>query len=274
MKTLCYALRYSIHPSIKNCGYVLVAMLALVISVTVFEGGFSVGRAAKLSRLPDTAMSRIMQLWESNPKQGIDSFSVSAPNYMDWRNQNAVFEHVAAYREQSFRLTDKGADGLVLGANVSANLFQALDVTPAQGRTFLPGEDQFGKERVVIVSHNLWQQRFGGSANLSGKTLTLNGDNYTVIGVMPPDFRFPLHVDKPGGLQSPPWNENVEMWLPLTMSVNQFGRGERFLRVIARLKPGITPAEARKEMESLARHLERQHPRTNTGWSLVMTPLK
>ena len=274
MKTLWRVLRYNIHPSIKNCGYALVAMLALVFSVTICEDMFSVGHAAKISRLPDTAMNRIMRLWESNPKQGIDSFSVSAPNYMDWRNQNAAFEHVAAYREQSFRMTDKDADKLVLGANVSANLFQVLNVTPSQGRTFLPGEDQFGKERVVVISHNLWQRHFGGSASLSGKTLTLNGDNYTVIGVMPPDFRFPLHVDKPGDLQSPPWNEDVEMWLPLTMNVNQLGRGERFLRVIARLKSGITPDEARKEMEELARHLERQHPRTNAGWSVVMAPLK
>src|SRR5205085_9276610 len=191
----------------------------------------------------------------------------SYPDFADWRTQNHVFEHIASYHTNDFTLTGNSEPLRLQGAVVNADLFPLLDAQPQLGRTFREEEDKPGESgRVVILSHALWQKRFAGDANILGRAVTLNGQSYTVVGVMPASFQFPVQ------------NDPIELWT--TVSDDASGeepmteqRGAHYMSVIARLKPGVTRGQAQAELDTIDNRLAEQYPDQNKHRGVNVMPV-
>jgi putative ABC transport system permease protein len=253
-------LRYGLRMLVKNPGFTTVAVIALALGIGANSAIFSVVNTVLLRPLPYTDPDRLVMVWEDDTKHGYPRDTPAAANYIDWRDQNQVFEGMAAIANLSFNLTGDGEPERIDGRRVSANLFSLLGVEPYLGRAFLPEEDQPGGHRVVIMSHGLWQRRFGSDMKIIGKPLTLNGESFTVVGVMPPDFRFPSRED--------------ELWVPIAFSSKEAAnRGRHYLEVVARTKPGVTLQQAQAEMNTIAARLQQQYPDRNTDLGAAVVPL-
>lgn len=265
MSTLLQDLRYAFRMLLKGPGFTITTILALALGIGVNSAIFSVINTILLRPLPYVKQEQLMVLSEVNPKKNLDQIPVTPPTLADWKSQNQLFENMAAYRSgssASFNLTSGAEPERIQGAFVSAELLPVLSVQPLQGRNFTADEEKAGSNLVVIISHELWQRRFNSDPNFVGRPLTLNGVNYSVIGIMPPHFQFPVQP------------ERVDLWVPLSLpqEVAQ-DRMAHMLRVIARLKPGVTQAQAQLEMSTIARRLEQQYPETNTDLSVVVVPM-
>ena len=213
-------------------------------------------------------------LWETNPRFqiGIDSLPVTHGNFMDWREQNTVFEEVSALGAGRINLSGQGRPERLSGASVSTNFFRLMGYEPIVGRDFLDEEEQPGSGKVVILSYSLWQRQFAGDPGIIGKTLNLDGEAHTIIGIAPIGFNFPRANELPSfvGVSSP-----TDLWRPMTMSedfVNR-KRANHQLCVLARLKPGVTREIAQTEMTSLAARLEQTYPESNQGIGVKVVPL-
>ena len=262
MQTLWQDLRYGARMLLKNPGFTLIAVFTLALGIGANVAIFSVVNAVLLQPLPFAEPDRLVWVW-GNIRNGGNRASVSPLDYLDYRAQNTTFEQFAAtFSIPTFvNLTGSGAPERLEGRVATGNFFQALGVNAALGRTFLPENEKSGNERVVALSHGLWQRRFGGDPSIIGKTLTLDGKTYEVLGVMPPSFKFP---------------QNAELWAPMNfeMAPEMRQRKAHFLRPVGRLKPGVTLAQAQADMDAIARRLEAQYPESNTGWNLRMVPLR
>ncbi len=260
METLLKDLRYGIRMLIRSPGFTTVAVLALALGIGANSAIFSVVNAVLLRPLPYEAPERLVSLSEREPQ--LEGMSISYPNFLDWREQNRVFEQIAVYRRQSCNLTGGSEPERLIGGQVSADLFPALRAKQALGRTFLHEEDKPGGNLVVILSHGLWQRRFGSDPKILGQTLTLNGKSYSVIGIMPVNFAFP---------------SRVELWTPVGQESGQPSWAARSnhpgLYGIARLKAGVTLEQARSEMDTIVARLEKQYPQSNSGNRVTVTPL-
>lgn len=253
-------LRYGLRMLVKNSGFTAVAIIALALGIGANTAIFSVVNTVLLRPLPYKDPERLVMVFEDSSKHGFPRDTPSAANYIDWRDQNQVFESIAALDQASFNLTGVGDPERVDGRRVSAALFPLLGVSPQVGRWFKSDEDQAGANRVLIMSHRLWQRRFGGDPNIVGKPLTLNGRSVTLVGIMPADFQFPTQED--------------ELWVPIAFSQQeQTDRGARFLDVVARLKSGVTLTQAQAEMSTIAARLQQQYPGTNTDVGSEVVPL-
>ena len=260
METLWQDLRYALRMLFKNPGFTAVAVLTLALGIGANTAIFSVINTVLLRPLPYEAPDRLVMVWEDDTKGGYPRDTPAAANYVDWRDQNQVFESMAAMADHSFNLTGVGEPERIEGRRVSASLFSLLGVEPYLGRAFSPEEDQPGNNRVVILSHGFWQRRFGSDINVTEKPLTLNGESYTVIGVMPPEFQFP--------------RREVEMWVPIAFTSQEAAnRNNHYLQVVARTKPGITIEQARAEMDTIAARLQQQYPDSNTNLGTAVVPL-
>jgi putative ABC transport system permease protein len=260
VKDLGQDLRYGFRMLLRNPGFTIVAVVALALGIGANSAIFSVVNTVLLRPLPYKDSDRLVMVWEDATKHGFPRDTPAAANYLDWRSQNQVFEAMAAIADQSFNLTNAGEPERLEGRRVSANLFGLLGVDPAMGRPFTPEEDQPGTNRVVILSHGLWQRRFGSDTNIIGKPVTLNGVNHQVVGVMPGWFQFPTKED--------------ELWVPMAFTTQQAAsRGNHYLQVVARLKPGIDVKQAQAEMTTIASRLEQQYPDQNTNLGAVVVPL-
>lgn len=245
-------LRYGLRTLIKNPAFTIVAVIALTLGIGANSAIFSVVNTVLLRPLPYKDPDRLMMVWEDASKQGFPHNTPAPANFIDWRNQNQVFEGMAALHRQSYNLTGSGEPERIDGRRVSANLFELLGVQPLKGRWFLPEEDQPGANRVVILSHRLWQRRFASDENIVGKTLTLNGQNFTAVGVMPRQFEFPTRED--------------QLWVPIGFTPEEAGiRTGHYLEVLARTKPGVSRERAQAEMNTIAARLEQQYPDSNSG---------
>jgi putative ABC transport system permease protein len=256
----------------KNPGFTAVAIIALALGIGANSAIFSVVNAVLLRPLPYERPERLVMLWENNPalQLGFDLLPVSAANFTEWRGRGQSFEEVSAFDSVSFNLTGADTPDQIGGARVSANFFKLLGVQPERGRAFLPEEDQPGNNRVIVISHSLWENRFGSDPNIIGRTMTLNDTGYTVVGIMPKDFGFPKATDLPSYFQLPP---QIELWAPLALTreiINS--RGNHNYAVMARLKPGVTLEQAQSEMTAIASGLEQQSP-FNAGWGVTIVPL-
>jgi len=259
MGDLWQDLRYGLRMLVKNPGFTIVAVLALALGIGANSAIFSVVNTVLLRPLPYQDPERLVMVWEANAKAGFPKDTPAAANYVDWRDQNQVFEGMAAIANQNFNLTGTGEPERIEGRLVSANLFGLLGVEPHLGRAFLPEEDQPGRHNVVVLSYGLWQRRFGSDGKIVGQALTLNGENYTVVGIMPPHFQFPTRED--------------QLWAPIAFTPQQAAnRGRHYLEVVARLKPGVTLAQAQAEMSAIAVRLQQQHAE-NTDLGANVTPL-
>ncbi|MGH9942506.1 MAG: ABC transporter permease, partial [Pyrinomonadaceae bacterium] len=253
-------LRYGLRMLLKNPGFTVVAVIALALGIGANSAIFSVVNTILLRPLPYRDPDRLVMVWEDNTKGGYPRDTPAAANYVDWRDQNQVFEGMAAIADMSFNLTGTGEPERIDGKRVSANLFPLLGVEPHLGRAFLPEEDQLGGDRVVLMSHGLWQRRFGSDAAITGKPLTLNGESYTVVGVMPPHFQFPSRED--------------DLWVPIAFTSQEASnRGRHYLKVDARMKPGVTLQQAQAEMSTIAARLQQQYPEQNTNLGATVIPL-
>jgi putative ABC transport system permease protein len=253
MSTLRQDLQYGARMLVKKPGFTLVATIALALGIGANTAIFSVVNAVLLRPLPFAEPDRLVRIWESNPGRGWPEFSASEPNYYDWARQNEVFEQVAALQGATFNLTGTGEPERIIGVFATANIFQTLGVAPVYGRSFLDEEDRPGAPRVVILSHAIWQRQFGADTALVGKTINLNGESSTVVGVLPAEFRF---------------TSGTELWVPLARKLAESNRSNHILSVFARLKPGVTLEQAEANMATIAGRLEQQYPASNAGWGV------
>ena len=234
MGTLLQDLRYGIRMLVKTPGVVMLIILTLSLGVGGSTLLFNMVRQWVLHPVSFPQADQLTVVWERDTKKGWMG-QASASDFTDWRDQNSVFENLSAWTTSNFNLTGKDRPERILGARVSADFFQALGAQPARGRAFRHEEEVLGRNRLAILSHGLWHDRFNADPNELGKTITLNGDSYTVIGVMPEDFHFTLMG-------------RVNIWVPLALTDQE--RADRvngWLNVVGRLKPGVTLAQAQQE---------------------------
>jgi putative ABC transport system permease protein len=265
METLFQDLRYGFRKSLKSPGFSAVAVLTLGLGIGANTAIFSVLNAVLLRPLPYPDPRQLVRILRITDHPNL---TFSAPDFLDFRDQNQSFLGMAAFYWKEFALTG-GEPERALAFHVSPNLFTLLGVEPALGRSFLPEEGEPGKNRVVVLSHGLWQRRFGGDSSLVGKSLALNGESYTVIGVMRPEFVLPIGFWR----QIRPQYE--DLWVPLVFDADEQGqRGGYYFQVIARLKPGMTLKGGQAELDTIAGRLGRQYPDTNTGMRLRVVPLQ
>jgi putative ABC transport system permease protein len=213
-----------------------------------------------LRPLPYKDPEQLVMVWEDASRQGYPRDTPAAANFVDWRDQNSVFSGMAAMASAYLNLTGVGDPERLQGQLVSASLFPLLGVEPQLGRVFTAAEDQPGAPNVVLLSHRLWQRRFGGDPAIVGKTLSLSGQTYTVVGVMPARFQFP--------------EKDVDLWVPIAFSAAAAAnRNRHYLEVIARLKPGVTLPQAQSEMTTIGARLQQQYPQSNTDVGVAVTSL-
>jgi putative ABC transport system permease protein len=239
----------------------VVAILALALGIGANTAIFSVVNGVLLKPLPFKDPDRLVRLGEWS--QQVPGMSISYPNLLDWREQNHVFTEIAATRFNSYNLTGVDEPERLQGRDVSANFFDVLGVKPALGRTFLPEEDHANSNPTCVLNYGLWQRRFGGDPNIVGKQLTLNGQSYTVIGVLPQSYRFgtPTDVFVPIGLK-----EATELFVRRDNHPGIYAYG--------RLKPGVTFEQAVVEMKGVAQRLSQAYPKDNAGNSVTLIPLR
>jgi putative ABC transport system permease protein len=257
MQTLFQDLRYAARMLLKTPGFTAIAILTLALGIGANSAIFSVVNAVLLRPLMYKDSEKLIRIYEGLPQGGTGS--VSVPNLKDWREQNDVFAEIAAYQWGNFNLAVQDQPERIIGANVSSEFFEVLG-TPAQlGRTFQKGEDQAGGNRVVVLSDQLWRKNFGADANLVGKNISIGGENFSVIGIMPPQFKF----------------FSSQMWVPLVFTEQQLAsRGSHAFNVLGRLKQDRTLAQAREEMTTIARRLEQQYPEQQENRSIKLVPLQ
>ncbi len=227
METLLQDIRYGLRMLLKTPSFSIVATIALALGIGANTAIFSVVNAVLLRPLPFTNSEELMMVWETDATRGQVRGTASYPNFADWRDQNHVFERIASYHGNDFIMTGRGESTRLQGAVVNADLFPLLGAAPVIGRGFLPDEDKPGDSgRVVILSQELYQKRFNSDPNVVNQSLVLDGRNYTIVGVMPRAFQFPIQ------------NEPVELWT--TVALDREGktpitdqRGAHYMNVIA-----------------------------------------
>jgi putative ABC transport system permease protein len=263
MQTLWQDLRYGARMLLKNPGFTAVAVVTLALGIGANAAIFSVINSVMLRPLPYPQPERLVWIWGANPSAGIKQEGASLPDFADWKTQGRSFAAMGGFTNYSPILTGAGEPERLTGAYVTDGFFTTLGVSPQLGRVFTPDEDRPDNRRVAVLGHDLWQRRFGGDPGIVGRKITLHGNPYLVVGVMPPGFKHPLP-----GTRAP-----VEVWTPLGIDPATMGRRSDFLGVVARLKPGVAVGQARSEMDALMRRLEGQYPDTNRGWGVILLPL-
>ena len=263
-------LRYTTRVQARNPGFTAVVVSTLALSIGANTAVFSLVNAALVRPPPYTEPDRLVVVWETDRKRGIDRNAVAPLNYLDWKEQNHVFEGMAALEiGEGFNLTGAGEPERIAGARVSASLFPVLGVNAHLGRTFSEAEDRTGPPRVVVLSHSLWQRRFGGSADVIGRAVRIDDRSHTVVGVMPAGFRFPEHIAVRARTARAP-----DVWVPMAFFDNERRmRGNHYLGVVARLKSEVSIEQADAEMDVMAMRIAEANPAVFTGDGVLLVPL-
>jgi putative ABC transport system permease protein len=249
-------IRYAVRQLVRTPGFTIVALLTLSLGIGVGSAIFSVVNGVLLRPLAYPEPDGLVRVHEILQKFG--RFSVAPANFLDWRQQNTVFERIAAFTGNGATLNGPNGPERINGASVSWDTFDLLRVQPAMGRTFRAEEDAPGKDGVIILSHGMWQRRFGGNPGIIGQSVNLNGAPVTIVGVMPAGFAF---------------SGESEFWRPIAINPNNPTRGGHFLAVIARLKPGVTAERASVEMKTIAERLAIQYPAASANETAEVIPL-
>jgi putative ABC transport system permease protein len=257
---LLHDLRYAVRLQLKNPAFTIIAIIALALGIGANTAIFSVVNTVLLRPLPYKDPERLVMVWEDSSRHGYPRDTPAAANFVDWRDQSQVFEGMAAIADTSFNLTGSGEPERLEGRRVSANLFPLLGVEPQIGRVFTAAEDRQGSHRVVVLSYALWQRRFGGDPNIVGQSLTINGDSYVVVGVMPARFQFPTSDD--------------EAWVPIAFTPQEAtNRNRHYLQVVGRLKSGVSLEQAQTEMSTIATRLQQQYSQSNADLGATVQSL-
>jgi predicted permease len=260
MKTLIENVRYSVRVLRKSPSFTTVSILTLALGIGACTALFSVIDTVLLRALPYQSPERLVTVTETLPGMGADEIGVAAGEYQDYRSQNRSFSQVAAYESEGFNLTGMGQPLRINAAKMSASAFPLLGVSPVLGRTFTEDEDRSGSSQVVVLSYGLWRRSYSADPNILGKTLKLDEQPYTVIGVMPDSFRFPF--------DGAPLSEMADLWLPIAFNAsrlapenrtNEFGVG-----LIGRLRPGVTLIQAQKDVDGIANRFMQQYGYSGT----------
>ena len=259
LESIVRDVRYALRGLRRNPGFSLIVVLTLGAGIGANAAVFSFVNAVLLRPLPYAGAHRLVAVQETSPPS---PFFVTPGDYVDWKDRNEVFETLSGYVYSMAGLTGPSGDAeLLFVAATSSDFFRTLRVQPLLGRTFLPGEDRAGRDRVAVLSHGLWTRRFGRAPDIVGREITLDGRARTVIGVMPPEFEFPVGAR--------------DVWTPLVLT--EAGRNDRrnhSVMTVGRLRPGVTLPQARAHMAALGVRLAEIHPRTNTGRGVEVVELR
>ncbi len=259
-------IRYAIRQVAKNPGFAAVAVVTLALGVAANTVIFTVTDATILKKLPFPDPNRLVLVWQTYGKDTTDYNIISAPNYLDFSKQNHVFERIAIFDSggRGYNLAPTGENRdpeQVPGLRVSSTFLEVLGVQPFLGRNFLPEEEELGKSHVVILSYGLWKRRYGADRNLVGKTIRIDAEDFTLIGVMPEGFRWQFG----GGPR--------QLWVPIGYTQTDKGREDNSFVSIARLKPGVTLGQARAEMTAIGTGLAKQYPDNLANMSATVQPM-
>lgn len=268
MQALWQDLQYSFRTLWKKPSFTIVAVVTLALGIGANAAIFSMVNGMLFRSLPYPKADRLVMVWETNQRRKWDQMYPSYPNFADWRDQNTVFEDMAAYVTLGANFTSGEQPERVYVAAGSASLFKMLDVQPILGRSIMPDDDKPGADPTVILSYGLWQ-RFNSDPNIVGKTVEVQGIKHTVLGVMPEGFEFPPQFKDQGQIQ-----QKIDLWGPLRVDPNnREGRGTHSFYTIGLLKPGVTLDQARAEMTSIAGRLAQEYPGNNKDSSVRLIPL-
>ena len=265
MNSLLQDLRYGFRMLLKNPGVSLVAIITLALGIGANTAIFSVVNAVLLRPLTYKDPDRLVSLWEKVPERG--RWRAAPANFFDWKKQNTLFEDIAAYGGSTMSLTGDGEPEQLSGTRVSAGYFAVVGVGPALGRSFTTEEHEPGKDQVVILGHSFWQRRYAGDKNILNRTITLDGTNYTVVGVMPPGL-YPMRPTTTGHIEFDERQQHY--WQPMTFTPQWAAvRSAHVLGVVGRLKPGVTLDQAAAEMNAIGARLEQEHA-ANKGEGIIV----
>jgi putative ABC transport system permease protein len=254
-------IRYGARLMRRTPGFAAAAIVTIALGIGATTAMFSVVYGVVLQPLPYRDPDRLVNLWSTAIKRGLPRANVGMANVYDWKARNHVFEDIAALRAvANFNLTGQGEPERLNGSRVSSSLFPVLGVTPLIGRTFTEDEDEIGHEHVALLTYPLWVRRFGADPAIVGRSIALNGEPYTVVGVMRPDFAFPTR--------------EFQIYTPLTFDPAELvNRMNYSYLAVARLKPGVSQAQAQSEMTVLSAQIEREHPKENEGIGAEVVPM-
>jgi putative ABC transport system permease protein len=260
MKHILRDAQYGLRLLLRRPGFTIVAVVTLALGIGANTALFSVAHAVLLKPLPYTDPDRLVTVTENNLGRGWTSFSVAPANFVDWRAQSQSFASLAAYSSRALNSSGAGTPERLQGLAGTVGFYEMVDARPAVGRLFRLEEYEPGKNLVVLLSHGFWQRAFGGNPNVVDQTIVLNGQSYTIVGVLDESWRF-------GGRQS-------SVFTPYAMAPDEAqSRGGHYLSVLGRLKPGVSIDRAQAEMTALATRLDEAYPATNKGWGIVVKSL-
>ena len=266
MTTLLSDIRFGVRMLFKSPMMTLIALLALTLGIGANTAIFSVVNAVLLRTFPYSDPERIVLVWEKRQGGRTDQNVINLGNFSDWKEQNQVFTDMAVFFDRTFNLTSDGEPEEVPVQFATTNLFSVLGTNALLGRTFVADDGSDGQPRVVI-SYALWQRRFGGDTNIVGRQITLNEKPTTIIGVLPANFGW--HIQK--GTQA---SRPAEIWLPFQLTNDLRQRRGRFASAVARLKPGVSMDQAKREMDTIGARLAQQYPEFNATWGVNVVPLR
>jgi predicted permease len=259
MSMLPDELRIAARALRRSPGFAAVSVASLGLAIGANTAVFSVVDAALFAPLPLAGAERIVRLWEERPSRGWSRFGVSAPAFRDWQQQAASLAQVAAYTQRSANLSGSDRPERVRLVESTADLFAVLDVRPKRGRFFTCDEETAGRDARVVLGFDFWRSAFAADPGVVGRTVRLDGVPHVVIGVLPAEVGAAF--------------DDAQLWRPLALGSDD-RRGARWLTVVGRLRVGVTLESARAELRTLARRQERDHPDTNTGWTVDLVPLQ
>ena len=262
MQTLWQDLRYGARMLWKSPGFTLIAVITLALGIGANTAIFSVIDALMLRPLPFREPDKLFQVWESNVKLGYKEMSASYPNFADWRDQNQVFEQIAIYSDSTFNLTGAAEPERIKGAVVAPAFFPLLGVKPMLGRVLAPEEDHPNKVFSVVMSESLWRRRFNSDPQIIGRTISLDAESFTVVGVVP-------NISNLAGLPN-----DTEVWISISQAYGFDNRRGHGYLVMARLRPGVTREQAQADMDRIAGALAVQYPESNTDRGVRLVPLQ
>ena len=260
MDSIIKDLRYGVRSLLKQPGFTAIAIITLALGIGANTAIFSVVNAVLLRPLPFPHAEQMVYVFEGRVSDPKFEGSYSPQNFIDMRSRNRSFDSYAALSFVSFTLTGDRQPEALNGVQASADFGGVMGIAPALGRWFTAEEDTAGKEHVALISDGLWKRHFGTDPQVVGKNVQLNGESYTIIGVMPPDFNFP--------------NPNYEIWAPLALDSSKYDRRHGFLQSVARLKPNVNVEQARTDLQTIEEQIKKENPSWGRGLVVKVMPLR